>query len=67
MNIKGSLPLIILQTLSQGASHGYGIAQQIKAQSKGVLFRTRPVAGSVNAVWLFVHVLAFSAAHILWK
>ncbi len=37
MNIKGSLPLIILQALSEGASHGYGIAQQIKARSKGAL------------------------------
>jgi PadR family transcriptional regulator PadR len=37
MNIKGSLPLIILQTLSEAASHGYGIAQQIKARSKGAL------------------------------
>jgi PadR family transcriptional regulator len=37
MNIKGSLPLIILQVLSEQASHGYGIAQQIKARSKGVL------------------------------
>ncbi len=37
MNIKGSLPLLILQALAEGASHGYGIAQQIKARSKGVL------------------------------
>ncbi len=37
MNLKGSLPLLILQALSTGASHGYGIAQQIKARSKGVL------------------------------
>ena len=37
MNIKGSLPLIILQALSEQACHGYGIAQQIKVRSKGVL------------------------------
>ncbi len=37
MNIKGSLPLLILQTLSDGPSHGYSIAQQIKSRSKGVL------------------------------
>ena len=37
MNLKGSLPLIILQALAEGDSHGYGIAQQIKARSKGVL------------------------------
>ncbi len=37
MNIKGSLPLLILQVLSLGPSHGYQITQQIKARSKGVL------------------------------
>ncbi len=37
MNMKGSLPLLILQVLSGGASHGYQIAQQIKTRSKGVL------------------------------
>jgi PadR family transcriptional regulator PadR len=37
MNLKGSLSLLILQALSEQASHGYGIAQQIKARSKGVL------------------------------
>lgn len=37
MNIKGSLPLLILQVLSSGPSHGYQITQQIKARSKGVL------------------------------
>lgn len=37
MNIKGSLPLLILQILSNGPNHGYSIAQQIKSQSQGVL------------------------------
>ncbi len=37
MNIKGSLPLLILQVLSSGPGHGYQISQQIKARSKGVL------------------------------
>ncbi len=37
MNMKGSLPLLILQILSNGPNHGYGIAQQIKGRSKGVL------------------------------
>ncbi len=37
MNIKGSLPLLILQALSSGPSHGYQITQQIKARSKGIL------------------------------
>ena len=37
MNLKGSLPLLILHVLSRGASHGYQIAKAIKQQSKGVL------------------------------
>lgn len=37
MNIKGSLPLLILHTLSLGPSHGYGIAKEIKRKSQGVL------------------------------
>ncbi len=37
MNMKGSLPLLILQALSTGPSHGYSIAQQIKSRSKGEL------------------------------
>jgi transcriptional regulator len=37
MNLKGSLPLLILQALSTGARHGYSIAQQIKSRSKGEL------------------------------
>jgi DNA-binding PadR family transcriptional regulator len=37
MNMKGSLPLIILQILSQGAKHGYGIAKEIKQQSDGAI------------------------------
>ncbi len=37
MNMKGSLPLLILQALSTGPSHGYNIAQKIKSRSKGEL------------------------------
>lgn len=37
MNMKGSLPALILQVLSREENHGYRIAQQIKATSKGVL------------------------------
>ena len=37
MNLKGSLPLLILYTLSKGANHGYQIAKSIKQQSEGVL------------------------------
>src|SRR6516225_9181144 len=37
MNFKGTLPTLILQALVQEPSHGYRIAQRIKARSKGVL------------------------------
>ena len=37
MNIKGSLPLLILRILSSKPSHGYEIAKQITAQSDGLL------------------------------
>lgn len=37
MNIKGTLPFLILQTLSEEPNHGYRIAQTIKKRSKGVL------------------------------
>jgi len=37
MNLKGSLPLLILNVLEAGPSHGYQIAQQIKRQSQGEL------------------------------
>jgi transcriptional regulator len=37
MNMKGSLPLLILHVLADGPAHGYRIAAQIKAQSSGVL------------------------------
>ncbi len=37
MNFKGSLTTLILQNLRRGPNHGYRIAQEIKAQSKGVL------------------------------
>jgi PadR family transcriptional regulator PadR len=37
MNLKGTLPTLILQTLDEGPNHGYVIAQIIKSRSKGVL------------------------------
>jgi len=37
MNLKGSLPLLVLHVLAQGSNHGYGIAKLIKDQSSGVL------------------------------
>jgi transcriptional regulator len=37
MNLKGSLPSLILQNLRRGPNHGYRIAQEIKEKSKGVL------------------------------
>jgi PadR family transcriptional regulator, regulatory protein PadR len=37
MNLKGSLPALILETLTRGPSHGYEIAQTIKRKSAGVL------------------------------
>jgi transcriptional regulator len=37
MNLKGTLPTLILQVLNREPNHGYRIAQHIKATSKGVL------------------------------
>lgn len=37
MNLKGSLPLLILHDLSQGPNHGYAIAKHIKESSQGIL------------------------------
>jgi DNA-binding PadR family transcriptional regulator len=37
MNLKGTLPVLILQVLSTGDKHGYAIAQEIKARSEGTL------------------------------
>ena len=37
MNLKGSLPTLILEALSRGPSHGYEIASNIKRRSQGVL------------------------------
>jgi transcriptional regulator len=37
MNLKGTLPTLILETLQHGPCHGYLIAQQIKQRSEGVL------------------------------
>ena len=37
MNLKGSLPLLILYILQEGENHGYRIAKRIKEESEGVL------------------------------
>ena len=37
MNLKGTLPTLVLEALQHEPSHGYRIAQQIKERSKGVL------------------------------
>jgi PadR family transcriptional regulator PadR len=37
MNIKGALPMLILQVLRAGPKHGYRIAAEIKRTSEGVL------------------------------
>jgi PadR family transcriptional regulator PadR len=37
MNLKGTLPTLILETLEREPSHGYRIAQRIKERSQGIL------------------------------
>ncbi len=37
MNLRGTLPTLILRALERDPKHGYGIAQQIKERSRGVL------------------------------
>ncbi len=37
MNLKGTLPTLILEALVREPSHGYLIAQRIKQRSQGVL------------------------------
>ncbi len=37
MNLKGTLPTLILEALKHEPSHGYRIAQRIKERSEGVL------------------------------
>lgn len=37
MNVRGTLPTLILQALEREPNHGYRIAQEIKRRSKGVL------------------------------
>ncbi|MCP3919413.1 MAG: PadR family transcriptional regulator [bacterium] len=37
MNLKGTLPLLILKILQGGPLHGYAIAQRIRARSDGLL------------------------------
>ena len=37
MNIRGTLPTLILEALENEPNHGYRIAQSIKARSEGLL------------------------------
>jgi len=37
MNLRGTLPTLILEALEQEPRHGYRIAQRIKERSRGVL------------------------------
>ena len=37
MNLKGTLPTLILEVLAKQPSHGYRIAQEIKQSSSGLL------------------------------
>jgi transcriptional regulator len=37
MNLRGTLPTLILEALAQRPDHGYSIAQRIKERSRGVL------------------------------
>jgi len=37
MNLKGTLPTLILEALAHEPSHGYLIARRIKVRSRGVL------------------------------
>ena len=37
MNLKGTLPTLILEALERQPEHGYRIAQRIKERSQGVL------------------------------
>ena len=37
MNLRGTLPTLILEAIEQGPDHGYSIAQRIKERSSGVL------------------------------
>ena len=51
MNLKGTLPVLVLQVLAAGPSHGYQIAQDIKARSKGVLdFREGTLYPALHAL-----------------
>lgn len=37
MNLRGTLPVLILEAIERHADHGYSIAQRIKERSSGVL------------------------------
>jgi PadR family transcriptional regulator PadR len=37
MNLRGTLPTLILEALEHQPDHGYSIAQRIKTRSRGVL------------------------------
>ena len=37
MNLRGTLPTLILEAIERNPDHGYSIAQRIKERSRGVL------------------------------
>ena len=37
MNLRGTLPTLILEALARQPDHGYSIAQRIKERSRGIL------------------------------
>ena len=37
MNLRGTLPTLILEALARQTDHGYSIAQRIKERSRGIL------------------------------
>ncbi|MCP4643977.1 MAG: PadR family transcriptional regulator [bacterium] len=51
MNLKGTLPVLVLQTLLEEPSHGYLIAQRIKLKSGEVLdFREGTLYPTLHAM-----------------
>ena len=48
MNLRGTLPTLILEALEDKPDHGYSISQRIKERSRGVLGRQSPVGATGN-------------------
>ena len=64
MNLKGTLPVLILQVVSQGEKHGYAIAQEIKQRSRGVLdFKEGSLYPALHAQEKKGFIQSFDRAH----